>query len=158
MDVTIRPLEVSDAYTSVVWRNDPEVFKYTGNTYDHIITIESELNWIKRVISKPDDYRCAILVNGKYVGNIYLTDIKDGIGHYHIFIGDKTYWRKGVAKAASKLIIDYGFNQASLTEIELKVNEKNTSAMKLYESLGFQRIDDDGKMICMSLKKRFLSI
>ena len=32
MKVTIRPLVESDAYTSVKWRNDPEVFKYTGNT------------------------------------------------------------------------------------------------------------------------------
>ena len=27
MKVTIRPLVESDAYTSVKWRNDPEVFK-----------------------------------------------------------------------------------------------------------------------------------
>ena len=36
MKVTIRPLVESDAYTSVKWRNDPEVFKYTGNTYPKI--------------------------------------------------------------------------------------------------------------------------
>ena len=30
MYVTIRPLQVEDAYTSVKWRNDTDVFKYTG--------------------------------------------------------------------------------------------------------------------------------
>ena len=57
MQVTIRPLIEDDAYTSVKWRNDPEVFKYTGNTYAHEITIESELNWIRKVMSNPNEYR-----------------------------------------------------------------------------------------------------
>lgn len=46
MKVSIRPLKIEDAYTSVKWRSDTEVFRYTGNTYDHIITIEDELAWI----------------------------------------------------------------------------------------------------------------
>lgn len=33
MEVAIRPLREEDAYTSVKWRNDSEVFKFTGNTY-----------------------------------------------------------------------------------------------------------------------------
>lgn len=47
MEVSIRPLMMEDAYTSVKWRNDSEVFKYTGNTYNHEITIQDELSWIK---------------------------------------------------------------------------------------------------------------
>lgn len=30
MQVAIRPLQGSDAYTSYKWRNDNEVFKFTG--------------------------------------------------------------------------------------------------------------------------------
>ncbi len=30
MQVAIRPLQESDAYTSYKWRNDDEVFKFTG--------------------------------------------------------------------------------------------------------------------------------
>ena len=98
MKVTIRPLIEEDAYTSVKWRNDPDVFKYTGNTYKHEIKIENELEWIRKVIAKANDYRCAILVDEVYVGNIYLTDIQDGKAHYHIFIGNKNYWGKGCCK------------------------------------------------------------
>lgn len=104
MKVTIRPLIEEDAYTSVKWRNDPEVFKYTGNTYKHEIKIENELEWIRKVIAKANDYRCAILVDEVYVGNIYLTDIQDCKAHYHIFIGNRNYWGKGVAKKASLLL------------------------------------------------------
>ena len=104
MNVTIRPLVEEDAYTSVKWRNDPEVFKFTGNTYKTKITIDNELEWIRKVIANTNDYRCAILVDEVYVGNIYLTDIQEGKAHYHIFIGNKNYWGKGVAKKASLLI------------------------------------------------------
>ena len=86
MKVTIRPLVESDAYTSVKWRNDSEVFKYTGNTYKNEIKIENELEWIRKVTASPNDYRCAILADDVYVGNIYLTDIDGTSAHYHIFI------------------------------------------------------------------------
>ena len=67
MKVTIRPLVESDAYTSVKWRNDPEVFKCTGNTYKNEIKIENELEWIRKVTAAPTDYRCAILADDVYV-------------------------------------------------------------------------------------------
>ena len=151
MQVTIRPLQEQDAFTSVQWRNDPEVFKYTGNTYDHEITIESELGWIRRVISNPNDYRCAILVDDKYVGNIYLTDICERSATYHIFIGDKNYWGKGIAREASRLIIDYGFRILKLDKIVLEVKKKNDRAFKLYKSLGFHALRENDEWVEMEI-------
>ena len=55
MNVRIRPLKEQDAYTSVKWRNDPEVFKFTGNIYNHEITIDNELEWIRKVTANPTD-------------------------------------------------------------------------------------------------------
>ena len=75
MDVFLRRLERNDAYVSYKWRNDPEVFKYTGTVYDHEITLETELQWIERVIKNDDEYRCAIVADGCCVGYIYLTNI-----------------------------------------------------------------------------------
>lgn len=89
MKIVIRPLQIKDAYTSVRWRNDKEVFKYTGNTYNNEVTLESELNWIKKAISNPHEYRCAIIVDGEYVGNTYLTNINNTTARFHIFIGEK---------------------------------------------------------------------
>jgi len=156
MQVTIRPLEEQDAYTSVQWRNDPEVFKYTGNTYDHEITIDSELAWIRKVMANHNDYRCAILADEVYVGNIYLTDIGGGSATYHIFIGDKNYWGKGIAREASRLIIDYGFKELNLDKIVLEVKKLNESAVKLYQSLGFTPTRSDGEWIHMTICKECL--
>ena len=153
MNVFIRPLQESDAYTSVEWRNDPEVFKYTGNTYDHVITIESELEWIRKVVANHNDYRCAILADGVYVGNIYLTDINEVSAHYHIFIGNKKYWGKGVAVKASQLILDYAFNELRINTVRLRVRKENTSAVKLYRKLGFKDVETEDKWIVMEVQK-----
>lgn len=151
MNVRIRPLKEQDAYTSVKWRNDPEVFKFTGNIYNHKITIDNELEWIRKVTANPTDYRCAILVDEVYVGNIYLTDIKEGTAHFHIFIGDKSYWGKGVAKRASLLILEYAFNVLNIKEVLLRVRKENTSAYNLYLRLGFKDVMVDGDWILMRL-------
>ena len=155
MDVSIRPLRVEDAYTSYRWRNDPEVFKYTGTVYSDIITLESELNWIKKVIANKNDYRCAIMVDNVYIGNIYLTDMKDDEGEYHIFIGEKDYWGKGIAGKASILMIEYGFKVLKLKSIFLHVKKENIAAIKLYQNLGFtvEKESDSIKMRIRNLMK-----
>ena len=150
MKVIIRPLIEEDAYTSVKWRNDPDVFLYTGNTYKHEIKIENELEWIRKVTTNPNDYRCAIIADGVYVGNIYLTDIDETSAHYHIFIGNKEYWGRGVAKQASLLILDYAFNTLKLQSVLLRVRKENVSAYMLYKKLGFLEIDVDAFWISMA--------
>lgn len=150
MKVAIRPLVEEDAYTSVKWRNDPEVFKYTGNTYQHEITIANELEWIRKVTADSHDYRCAILADGIYVGNIYLTDIDGIAAQYHIFIGNKAYWGKGVAKQASLQILRYAFHTLHLQSVHLRVRKENTSAFMLYKKLGFKETGTEGDWISMS--------
>ena len=57
MIVTIRPLEENDALISYKWRNDPEVFKYTGRKYNKVIDLECERAWLRKVIKRPNEYR-----------------------------------------------------------------------------------------------------
>lgn len=151
MQVRIRPLEEKDAYTSVKWRNDKDVFKYTGTVYDQEITIESELSWIKKVMKNTNEYRCAIEVDGIYVGNIYLTDITDNDAQYHIFIGNKDCWGKGVATAASKKILQYAFNVLHLRFVYLMVHQNNYNALALYSKLGFKRKENEN-MVFMRME------
>lgn len=153
MEVVIRPLEIEDAYTSVKWRNDPEVFKYTGNTYDHEITLQDELSWIKRVTQAADEYRCAILADRQYVGNIYLTGIHEGTAVYHIFLGEKSVWGKGVAKQASRLILKHAFDVLGLDSVKLHVRLKNERAVKLYTKLGFREVSRDEEWMHMVISK-----
>lgn len=115
-----------------------------------------EEEWIDRVIAKKDDYRCAILVDNVYVGNIYLTDIDGEKATYHIFVGDKNYWGKGVAKEASIQILTYAFDVLKLQYVELKVNELNVRAIQLYKSLSFEetcKVDGWIRMVKNNIKR-----
>lgn len=159
MNVTIRPLKEQDAYTSVKWRNDSEVFKYTGNTYEHEILLETELDWIRKAMANNKagkEYRCAILADDVYVGNIYLTDINGESAHYHIFLGNKNYWGKGIAKKASVLILNYAFHKLNLNVVKLRVQKSNIHAHFLYKKLGFVETEYQNNWICMSITKKFM--
>ena len=100
-----------------------------------------------------NDYCCAILADEVYVGNIYLTDIGGGSATYHIFVGDKNYWGKGIAREASRQIIDYGFNELHLDKIVLEVRKLNERAVKLYRSLGFTPTGSDEEWFHMAICK-----
>lgn len=153
MDIFLRRLERNDAYVSYKWRNDPEVFKYTGMVYDHEITLETELQWIERVIKNNDEYRCAIIADNCYVGNSYLTNIIYGqSAEYHIFIGDKSYWGKGVAKRASIEILRYGFEHFNFRKITAAVRPKNVASIHLLENLGFTK-KEISNFIIMEIEK-----
>ena len=153
--VTIRPLQEQGAYTSVKWRNDPEVFKYYGNTYKNEIALETEFNWIRKVMTNKNEYHCAILVDEIYVGNIYLTDISRESAHYHIFIGNKDYWGKGVAKKASESILSYAFHVLKLQTVCLRVKKQNEAAYHLYKKIGF--IEENKDVDWIKMKKSIFS-
>jgi len=157
MQVVIRPLEENDAKTSYVWRNDPDIWKYTGSSPDREITLADELVWVKRVTNDDTCRRFAILADGEYVGNIYLTNIHKDEAEYHIFIGNKEYMGKGVAMAASQLIIEFARAELALKRIVLKVRLKNVRAVKLYLALGFKVIVDGPDFLSMSLDLQELS-
>lgn len=145
-NIRIRPLEKNDAYTSVRWRNIPELWIYTKFKTVREISIDDELTWIEKVINDPQSARFAIIADDTYVGNIYITNINKGVGEYHIFIGDKDYWGKGIAREASIQIINYGKDVLGLKTLTLEVRSENAAAHHLYETLGFKetgKCDDD---------------
>ena len=87
------------------------------------------------------------------MGNIYLTNIDEEKAEYHIFIGEKSYWGKGVAQKASIEIIRYGFEYLNLKKIVLEVHLQNNTAIHLYEKLGFTRLGENSNFITMEIVK-----
>lgn len=140
-NVYLRPLRIEDALVSYHWRNDHEVWKYTGNRPDRTITPEIESEWLIKVLSDQSSYRFAICVregeSTSYVGNIQLTGVNNDEAEYHIFIGDKSYWGKGIAKVATKLLLNIAFDQLKLNRIKLSVRYDYLSAIGLYKKCGF---------------------
>lgn len=140
--VYIRPLVLKDAKTSYRWRNDPDIWTYTESKPDRIISPEIEEEWLKGKLSKVGEIRFAICLeeNDQYIGNIQLLDIDDDKATYHIFIGEKSFWGKGISQSATKLILTYAFSELNLEKVLLEVNPLNVPAWKAYQKIGFAAV------------------
>jgi RimJ/RimL family protein N-acetyltransferase len=156
-EVRIRPLREEDARTSWRWRNDADLWVFTGSRPDVSVTEEIEKEWIEKVIRDPRSRRFAIIVsdNGEevYVGNIQLTDISRNSAQYHVFIGEKNYWGKRIGSRATILLLDYAFRALSLDSVWLEVRRLNSPALHLYTKIGFQVISEQGGTLRMEISR-----
>ena len=151
MKVRLRPLREEDAHISIAWRNDPEVWTYTHAAGRAGPKVEDELAWIRRVNADPTCRRFAILADERYVGNVYLTDIANDDAEFHIFIGDKSVWRRGLAGEATRQMLDYGWRELGLRQVHLEVHRDNEAALRLYRTLGFAEEGANGPFIRMRI-------
>ncbi|KQM44712.1 GNAT family N-acetyltransferase [Chryseobacterium sp. Leaf201] len=156
-NVLIRPLVIQDALTSYQWRNDNEVWKYTGSRPNIDITAEIESSWIEKVLQDISSKRFAILCNTQYIGNIQLTNIKEKTAEFHIFIGNKDFWGKGISQLATYQILYYAKEILKLDEVYLTVRPENKAAVKSYQNNNFSIIQETEEFIKMSLKLSELS-
>lgn len=148
-NVLIRPLAIQDANISYEWRNDSEIWKYTGSRPDIEITKEIESSWLENVLKDESSKRFAILCDAEYIGNVQLTDIQETTAEFHIFIGNKSFWGKGISQLATYQILYYAKEILKLTEIYLSVKPENIAAIKSYQNNNFiisSRTDDSVKM------------
>ena len=139
MKVHLRPLQETDAKKSWKWRNDLNVWKFTGNRPSTYITAEIELDWIREALNRSDEIRFAICVGefNEYVGNAQLTSITSDDAEFHIFIGEKISRNQGVGSKATQLVIDYAKKNLGLKNIYLHVHPENIAAIRAYIKCGF---------------------
>lgn len=151
MKVQIRKITIQDASISYIWRNDQEIWKTTGRNWNKKVTQNDELEWIKKVINDKSRLTFAICIgeNQEYVGNVQLTDIDEIKGVFHIFIGNKNFWGKGIGKEATKLLLEYAEQNLSIKYIFLKVLKTNKKAYNIYKNAGFIFIKEVNQYIHM---------
>lgn len=157
MYITLRPLDEKDAYTSWRWRNDPEVFANTGRRYSGPVTLEDELQWIRTVLARPDERRFAILADGVYIGNVYLTGIKDKEGEIGTFIGEKSCWNKGFGTIAKRLLIEFAFDKQKINTVISIVRKENIASIKVNEKLGFKEFLRQDNLIYYKITPKMLN-
>ncbi len=146
--VLIRPLNEQDALVSCEWRNNPEIWKYTGRKPDRHITRQIETEWLKNVLAEDNSFRFAIMADSIYIGNIQITDVKSREhGEYHIFIGNKSYWGKGIGTLATAQLIRFAKEILQLRKLYLFVDPQNEAAIRVYQKSGFVRVSDEIKMV-----------
>ena len=139
MEVSIRRFEKTDIPKKVEWINNPENNQFLH--YDIPISVESTEKWFDSHAGDDTRYDAVIEADGVPVGIIGLLEIdrKNSKAEYYVTIGETSYKGKGVAKAASRLILEYGFETIGLNRIYLFTEIENVAAQKLFERLGFVR-------------------
>lgn len=141
MLVELEPLQEKHAATSFKWRNNPDLWKFTFNRPDKEVSLEMELEWIRKVTQNKNEKRFAILADKQYVGNIYLTNIENNSSYFGIFLGDVNTQGKGIAQQAMQELFEMAKKQYGIKEIFLRVKIENVAAQKLYQKLNFTIVE-----------------
>ncbi|QAA31853.1 GNAT family N-acetyltransferase [Clostridium manihotivorum] len=77
----------------------------------------------------------------------------NGVATLFIGIGDTKYRNRGLGKQAIKLLLEFGFSELNFHRIQLNVLGYNTSAIKLYEAVGFKREGEYREFILRDYKR-----
>ena len=139
--VTLRHVRLSDAERFVKWLTDPKVYQYLQAQNRHL-TLKKEKEWIKKSLKEKTDKRFAIETLDKvHIGVVSLerVEVKHKRATLGIFIGEKSYWNKGLGTDAARTILKYGFEKMKLHKVELDVFGYNPRAIKVYRRLGFKK-------------------
>ena len=139
MQIVIRKFEKTDIPMKVAWVNNAENNAFLH--YDIPIEIGKTEQWFENNLRRADRYDGIIEADGIPVGLIGLLSIdrKNSKAEYYVLIGNVFFKRKGIAREASRQIIDYGFYELGLNRIYLYTEVKNKVAQDLFEKVGFIR-------------------
>ena len=142
--VLLRPIRRSDIGHFLRWFNDAEVIQYL--TMYLPMTEMAEEKWIEDVATRSRAGTDAFFVieatdgdDKTTIGNVGLHGIspKDHSAVFGIVIGEKGYWSKGYGTEATRLILDYGFQQLNLHRISSSVLAFNERSIRLHKKVGF---------------------
>ncbi len=140
--IFLRRLTEEDASEDYVrWMNDPEINQYLESRF-YTQTIESTKAFI-RSVTNDNNYQFGIFIKetGKHIGNIKV----GGINHYHRYadigflIGEKSFWGKGIATEAIKLVTDFAFNALKLHKVWGGAYSPNMGSVKAFLKNGYEQ-------------------
>jgi RimJ/RimL family protein N-acetyltransferase len=133
----LRPLATEDAEHVVRWRSRPEV---AAELFASKPPTRGEHDaWFASLKARTDRLEFVIVDDGAPVGTIGLSQIDLGAhtAEYGILIGEDTARGRGIAEAASRLVIQFAFESLGIERLDLMLFADNAPARRLYEKLGF---------------------
>lgn len=140
--VRLRMPEPRDVDALYAQKNDPDVALMLGgfcSGYSH----HDIAHWIDSHSNRGDEiiWVIASADNDRCLGHagLYHIDHRIRSAEFAIMIGDKTAWGKGMGRAVSAAVVDYGFSMLNLNRVCLYMLSSNPRAQKLYTSLGFKQ-------------------
>lgn len=144
MKISIRKFKESDIAKKVEWINNPLNNSYLH--YDLPLEVDKTKEWFQKNKNSDNRYDAVIEVDNIPCGLIGLLNIdkRNKKAEYYISMGECSYKGKGVATKASKLLLEYAFQNLKLNRVYLYTETENIVAQKLFEKIGFMR---EGKVV-----------
>jgi UDP-4-amino-4,6-dideoxy-N-acetyl-beta-L-altrosamine N-acetyltransferase len=137
----LRPIAKDDTEAIVRWRNTPQVQR---NLFSReTLTAEQHLQWLQTKVESGSCCQFIIVVRQDGaelpIGTVFIKNIDQHSrkGEFGIFIGEDAARGKGYGTIATAQILQYAFTVLALNRVTLSVFTDNTSAVHLYEKLGF---------------------
>mgnify|MGYP000854053404 CR=1 FL=1 len=143
--IFLRPIIKEDIVFLNKWKNDEETFMYLGGGFMPT-SIDQHAKWMDSLIDMTGNNKRFIICNKqeKPVGMVGLYNINwiHRTCEIGIYIGDKDARGKGFGKEACKLIEGFAKKYLNLRKIKLNVVLENKSALKMWESLGYEIVGE----------------
>ena len=149
----IRLLEKTDIERLRCWRNRDHIRKW----FVHSAPIEPDQQraWWDAYRSRPDDYMFVIEDVAEGLGAVgaaalYNIDCERNRAEYgRMMIGESAARGRGLARTATRLVIEFAFDHLGLGEVYLEVFSDNDPAVAIYRSCGFEETGRSGRLLCM---------
>lgn len=139
----LRQIELSDCTQSYLkWLNDPEVNRYLETRWSPQ-DMESIKDFVQFQRNNNHSILFAIIAKNenKHIGNIKIGPIHPQYSYADIsyFIGEKSYWNKGIASEVINLVCKFGFEELGLRKIEAGSYATAIGSWKALEKNSFIR-------------------
>jgi RimJ/RimL family protein N-acetyltransferase len=170
-EIIIRDIIQEDVVSLFTWWVDKELNKYDPrpiptNSFELLRECERFCNSFDSEVINSDlkqrkyKYFMVCNIHNQAIGfvNIFSFDYERKQCELGIGIGDKRYWRKGLAQKSVQIAVDYIFDKMNVERIYIETGELNIPALRLFEKLGFtacgEIIDEGFTFITMEKKKQ----
>lgn len=154
--IYLRPLQLVDAQTSYLWRNNPDIWKLTGSKPDKYISPEMETAWLGDVLKRKTEERFAICLkkDDRYIGNIHLQNLTGKRGEFGgLFIGDQSLWGKGIGTQATTLVLAHAFLNLNLELLYGYVRKEHDASLAMLKKTGFEPESESDEYIRILITK-----
>jgi RimJ/RimL family protein N-acetyltransferase len=156
--VRLRPVEPADLDLTMAWRNQEHIRRWFLNPEP--ITPEQHRAWYEKYRERDDDFVFIIEEaegDCRPVGQVslYRIDWAGGRAEFgRLMIGERDAAGKGLAKAATELLVSHALELLGLGEVYLEVRADNAPALAIYRACGFEVVDQHAEVTAMKRTRK----
>lgn len=148
--VSLRLLTRDDLPMTLEWRNRDDVRRWFLSS--DVLSLEQHQAWFDKLQAGDDALMFVVEESATQtpVGQVSIYNIDREVGEAEVgrFIAAPNASGKGFIREAILALVQFAFGELGLTRVFLEVYEENARAIRLYESVGFVRIDADRPTTC----------